>query len=1372
MSNPWTQYHSNKFRVVASQSVPGPGPSYHDISAPILSTPVSSASTAPIFQHTTIASNLSLQHLYTDIKAILQSIEVSLEEQKKISKDLNDLGTTVDVLEGVLCGNRGKRKKRGKNVDLDTLQSEGGIVRRLATMDGAINDLLEHVSRLDTASRHHAVCCTASTTARPPSPPLQKEYVEASTGTDEPLPSTAPSPCLLKFQPWFPSVQHSHETPAPANWNTNPNNSYRAPASNYSQEYIHSVQHDSSTPGSPASRACVSYPAIADVSSCLAPPATLHARVTINRPDISSPLPTPSPEIPLEESFSRANDDSNSRSWTASHPRRDGPDQNMSTTSLRTFPNSLLNPILPSSNNPIYKPARTSILSASCSLDSRSNPAPSNCTPTLTLPSTSSTSGSSHHNASLPASIIASTRPSYFSRAANMHLASPPPTPTSTLAQAHTGALCYVLQEVDQDIGEDVDCEGPCAECRMRRYEPHGRHSKSTDSQVQSAEEETQDQSTVAGSSRICLNTSPGQIGTPALSFTQSSLSTPEAHPEVQGPEIDPEVSLHVSAAHPEELGREPKTTQSTPRASSKSPSHAIDLYALQRLVRGQELPLWHGSGAARMHEVGEPCDSGHMRTNEYGEVNEDFGGLSLGESLRLVHTLDTGGSGESGLDSPNEPGHDESGECEEEQSLQIEYECGGLHGTLEESFKSAEECGISLAPNDVPTSEDTQDAYPPEYRPERLADPDDSVEPELVGSEPRQPTPSDLMCLNADYQDQHENLRAEDSREQTPTDSLLRDEEAVAAALIAPSPSAESGSLPFPFSPEGLSVHLPLQPKSETSCLRVQDQGDGSPSQEPTEILDDGDDIFTPFIDFMNNYTDGATSALRSTYTEDLVEQESPKIHVVHELAATLDHQAHVESETTTSAELSAPLENTSSVHSPPTLATPPPCASSSSLSHLFRSLSPLSSLGGSSLEEVNAGDEERQDEIRVELRKTGSLNSNQDFGVPQCRTRSESSISVLQRKMLLRSLQSGELRGGPGTSIEELSILAKKDPRKIMISEFKIKRKLEPLESAIQSRQPKKKTRFHADMNSTSFSTDDVTSHLAHQLQYQGAMPQSSDPSKSAEDVMSLQVDRISAPVEVDGASVVDTTTISDPAQTFVTISQMTEPVLASSASGPWEDSISRRKRARPPSWKAGQANIQKNVQKPERNGKPKSRRPQKRKSKSLAVQEGAQMCQWPAKSENDSSFQRQFVQCDNCELWYHFGCAGFSEGDTRLEDADSVFICPPCCVSTAKRQTPRRRAEICARPDCSLTQLDTEEFVIERLVGRKIIGEAGYMFLVKWEGYPIAQASWIPEGSISGASKIFDQFVADATAEGIDPKPKEAVLLEEARHGGWNI
>lgn len=153
MSDPCMQHYLNNFRVVPSRSVPEPS----HISAPISSTPVSSPPVAPIFQQTTITPNISLQHLYADVKAILQSVEASLEEQKKISKDLNDLSTTVNVLEGVLCGNvgpgRGKRKKRKKKeeiMDLDTLQSEGGIVRRLATIDGAINHLL---ARLDTASR-------------------------------------------------------------------------------------------------------------------------------------------------------------------------------------------------------------------------------------------------------------------------------------------------------------------------------------------------------------------------------------------------------------------------------------------------------------------------------------------------------------------------------------------------------------------------------------------------------------------------------------------------------------------------------------------------------------------------------------------------------------------------------------------------------------------------------------------------------------------------------------------------------------------------------------------------------------------------------------------------------------------------------------------------------------------------------------------------------------------------------------------------------------------------------------------------------------------------------------------------------------------
>ncbi|KAG2156712.1 uncharacterized protein EDB93DRAFT_863045 [Suillus bovinus] len=316
---------------------------------------------------------------------------------------------------------------------------------------------------------------------------------------------------------------------------------------------------------------------------------------------------------------------------------------------------------------------------------------------------------------------------------------------------------------------------------------------------------------------------------------------------------------------------------------------------------------------------------------------------------------------------------------------------------------------------------------------------------------------------------------------------------------------------------------------------------------------------------------------------------------------------------------------------------------------------------------------------------------------------------------------------------------------------------------------------------MDAISFSTDDVTSsfaHLADQLQHQGAgdpMPRSPDPSESAKDVMPLEVESISVPMEVNNASVIGAMTISEPAQTSMTTLEMTEPELAVNANKSWEDSISRRKRVRPLSYKASQVTTQKNVQRRERTGKPKSWQPQKRKSKSLAVQEEAQMCQWPEKPANNKqngSFQQQFVQCDNCELWYHFGCVGFSEGDTRLEEPDSVFICPPCCISNARRHSLRKRAETCARPDCPLAQLDTEEFVIERLVGRKTIGEAGYLFLVKWEGYPIVQASWVPDGNISGVSRVFDRFVADATTEGVDLNIKGVVLLEEARNGGWNI
>ena len=60
-------------------------------------------------------------------------------------------------------------------------------------------------------------------------------------------------------------------------------------------------------------------------------------------------------------------------------------------------------------------------------------------------------------------------------------------------------------------------------------------------------------------------------------------------------------------------------------------------------------------------------------------------------------------------------------------------------------------------------------------------------------------------------------------------------------------------------------------------------------------------------------------------------------------------------------------------------------------------------------------------------------------------------------------------------------------------------------------------------------------------------------------------------------------------------------------------------------------------------------------------------------------------------------------------------------PCSPSNAAAtlQTPRNDGS-CARPDCpeGFEAADGLYF-IERLVGRKAIGQAGFLWLAKWEG-----------------------------------------------------
>ncbi|KAG1871221.1 hypothetical protein DFJ58DRAFT_892478 [Suillus subalutaceus] len=123
-----------------------------------------------------------------------------------------------------------------------------------------------------------------------------------------------------------------------------------------------------------------------------------------------------------------------------------------------------------------------------------------------------------------------------------------------------------------------------------------------------------------------------------------------------------------------------------------------------------------------------------------------------------------------------------------------------------------------------------------------------------------------------------YEDLRTEDSREQTPADSLFRDEEATA-------PNAHS---PISFSREWILAPAVL-PR-------------GSPGPRKTALLHRNQRRFL----------------MTGTIFYD--------VHRFHERLHRWSHVYSEKSETTASAELSAQLEHTGSVHSPPTFAAPPP--------------------------------------------------------------------------------------------------------------------------------------------------------------------------------------------------------------------------------------------------------------------------------------------------------------------------------------------------------------------------------------------------------------------------------------------------------------
>ncbi|TFK89036.1 hypothetical protein K466DRAFT_585009 [Polyporus arcularius HHB13444] len=172
----------------------------------------------------------------------------------------------------------------------------------------------------------------------------------------------------------------------------------------------------------------------------------------------------------------------------------------------------------------------------------------------------------------------------------------------------------------------------------------------------------------------------------------------------------------------------------------------------------------------------------------------------------------------------------------------------------------------------------------------------------------------------------------------------------------------------------------------------------------------------------------------------------------------------------------------------------------------------------------------------------------------------------------------------------------------------------------------------------------------------------------------------------------------------------------------------------------------------------------------------------CPWPGKISGHD--HREFVACDFCQGWYHFGCVGLTKGDPRL-DPDAEFVCPPCESSSEireQRRSVRFQEAACLRPDCDHPGAaeDTNEYFVERIIGRRpyratvdldVTQPTKFMWLVKWDGWKADQATWAANEHLGECSRIIEEFELAAEIEGRNlVDPDATVLLNEAAAAGW--
>ncbi|KIJ54148.1 hypothetical protein M422DRAFT_64292 [Sphaerobolus stellatus SS14] len=143
-------------------------------------------------------------------------------------------------------------------------------------------------------------------------------------------------------------------------------------------------------------------------------------------------------------------------------------------------------------------------------------------------------------------------------------------------------------------------------------------------------------------------------------------------------------------------------------------------------------------------------------------------------------------------------------------------------------------------------------------------------------------------------------------------------------------------------------------------------------------------------------------------------------------------------------------------------------------------------------------------------------------------------------------------------------------------------------------------------------------------------------------------------------------------------------------------------------------------------------------------------------------------QFIQCDKCSLWFHWRCVGISEADDIQDDDE--FYCDLCEDGETLPET----TGDCAHPQCKKPgkSVEREEYFIERIIGkwdRKLRGPARFAWLVKWDGYPAAEAMWVPEKEIQKPGQLIKEFnLAAKKQQSVGRKGR--LLLDEAIKAGW--